>query len=87
MTKTEKERIIELENEFDENTNRMKKIIEEYQKLQLENKKIKQELDDLKQENTDKANENDQVLTRAEIKAKELDAQILIMEQLLKIKP
>ena len=83
MTKTEKERIQELENKFDENADKMKKIIAEYQKLETENNKIKQELDNLKKENADKTQENDQALTAAENAADEFEAQILIMEKLL----
>lgn len=86
MTKTEKERIQELESKFDENADKMKKIITEYQKLEAENNKIKQELDNLKKASTDKAQENDQALTAAENAADEFEAQILIMEKLLKIK-
>ncbi|MCE8163433.1 MAG: hypothetical protein I3273_05110 [Candidatus Moeniiplasma glomeromycotorum] len=86
MTKPEKERIIELENKFSENADKMKKIIAEYQKLETENNKIKQELTNLKNEKDNKEKENDQALTAAENAADEFEAQILIMEQLLKIK-
>jgi regulator of replication initiation timing len=86
MTKSDKERINELEKKFLDNADKMKKIIAEYQKLEVENNKIKQELQDLKQEATDKAQENDQALTAAEAQADEFEAQILIMEKLLKIK-
>lgn len=93
MTKTDKERVKELENKFEGNKSKMIKILEEYKKLELENKQIKAELDksqdeltNLKKENAQKATELDQALTGAEKKADEFEAQILMIEQYLKIK-
>lgn len=65
MTKTDAERITELQSKLNDKTNRMIKIMEEYNKLEEEAKKIKEELEELKEEKTQKETDNENALKLA----------------------